>query len=142
MEPNPARDGRLSTPDPRGPRLPRRPTSPGLVPATAIATSTPLLLLLASIPALGFAAPAGHGGYSLVHSERASVSLGPRRMEPVPAATATAAPPGCSDLRGELHALALGEEEGQGLVANLRRKRYLFYSFETLSVTCTRRSNT
>ena len=43
----------------------------------------------------------------------------------VPAATATAAPPGCSDLRGELHALALGEEEGQGLVANLRRKRYL-----------------
>ena len=72
----------------------------------------------------------------------ASVSLGPRRMEPVPAATATAAPPGCSDLRGELHALALGEEEGQGLVANLRRKRYLFYSFETLSVTCTRRSNT
>ena len=60
----------------------------------------------------------------------------------VPAATATAAPPGCSDLRGELHALALGEEEGQGLVANLRRKRYLFYSFETLSVTCTRRSNT
>jgi len=81
--------------------------------------------LLASIPALGFAAPAGHGGYSLVHSERASVSLGPRRMEPVPAATATAAPPGCSDLRGELHALALGEEEGQGLVANLRRKRNL-----------------
>jgi len=146
MEPNPARDGRLSTPDPRGPRLPLapagRPTSPCLVPATAIATSTPLLLLLASIPALGFAAPAGHGGYSLVHSERASVSLGPRRMEPVPAATATAAPPGCSDLRGELHALALGEEEGQGLVANLRRKRYLFYSFETLSVTCTRRSNT
>ena len=51
----------------------------------------------------------------------------------MPAATATAAPPGCSDLRGELHALALGEEEGQGLVANLRRKRYLFYSFETLS---------
>ena len=53
----------------------------------------------------------------------------------VPAATATAAPPGFSDVRGELQlqALALGEEEGQGLVANLRRKRYLFYSFETLS---------
>ena len=105
------------------------------MPATAIATSTPLLLLLASIPALGFAAPAGHGGYSLVHSERASVSLGPRRMEPVPAATATAAPPGCSDLRGELHALALGEEEGQGLVlgCELATQEVHFYSFETLS---------
>jgi hypothetical protein len=39
------------------------------------------------------------------------------------AATATAARPGpgCSDLRGELQALALSEEEGQGLVA----ERYL-----------------
>ena len=55
----------------------------------------------------------------------------------VPAATATAAPPGFSDVRGELQlqALALGEEEGQGLVlgCELATQEVHFYSFETLS---------